>query len=175
MHDFFAPTLTIGHDQQTKTVDPAAPPHEFYMSICTIHHDPVKHALEITWRMTTHDLEAALEQVTGEDPQLGGPNEVANADTLIKHYVLDHLHLSRNDSAIRLVYLGREVELENFFCYLEADSVNAADGLTVQCDLLQEMFPQQVNEVHVETHEGIETNAFAAGSQPFTFGMAKQK
>lgn len=148
--------------------------HEYYVSILTIHHDPDKHALELTWHMTTHDLEDALEAISGEDPQLGGPFEAPDADTLIARYLRQHLQLSKSGAPLALRYLGKEVELENLFCYLQVDSVHTTEGLTVQCDLLQERFPEQVNEVHVETREGIESNNFLQGSGPFTFGMPKR-
>lgn len=150
-------------------------PHDFYVSILTIHHDPDKRALELTWRMTTHDLEDALEAISGEDPQLGSAFEAPDADTLIARYLRQHLRLSKGEAPLRVTYLGKEVELETLFCYLQVDSIRSTEGLTVQCDLLQERFPDQVNEVHVETQEGTESNNFLTGSQPFTFGMPKDK
>lgn len=152
-------------------------PHDFYVSILTIHHDPDEQTLELTWRMTTHDLEDALEGISGEDPQLGGPFEAPDADTLIARYLRQHLSLTKGKDGLplRLTYMGKEVEMETLFCYLQVDSVRSTEGLTVQCDLLQERFPDQVNEVHVETREGTESNNFLTGSQPFTFGMPKDK
>lgn len=150
---------------------PTTPPHDYFVSILTIHHDPQQQTLAITWKMITHDVEDALEPVAGQDPQLGSPNEVAQADTLIKNYLLQHLHLAFGDSALAIRYLGREVELEDLFCYLEVDHVRSAEGLTVKCDLLQDMFADQVNEVNVETKEGVESHPFRYGDDAFVFGV----
>ncbi|HEX2618097.1 MAG TPA: DUF6702 family protein, partial [Flavobacteriales bacterium] len=142
-------------------------PHDYFVSILTIHHDPVKQALALTWKMTTHDVESAIEPVAGVDLQLGGPNEVAQADSLLKNYLLQHLHLSFGDSVLGLRFLGKEVEMENLFCYLEVPNIPSAEGLTVRCDLLQDLFADQVNEVNVETAEGVESHPFRMGDNAF--------
>jgi hypothetical protein len=38
-------------------------PHDFFVSILTIRHTPTSQTLDLTWQMTAHDIEHALENV----------------------------------------------------------------------------------------------------------------
>ncbi|MFT3885895.1 MAG: hypothetical protein QM724_10835 [Flavobacteriales bacterium] len=146
-------------------------PGDYHTSILNIHHDPVEHDLSLTWRMSTHDVGDAILAVTDQDLQLGSANELPGADSLLKHYLLQHLQLSFGDSAIHLTYIGKQVEKEDLLCYLKVDNVDSAEGLTVSCDLLQDLFADQVNQVNVGTAEGTESHPFTSGSGGFQFGM----
>ena len=145
-------------------------PHDFFISICTIRHAAADRRLEITWRITTHDLEHALEPLAGGSLALGSARELPAADSLIADYLSKHLKLTINGAVLHANYLGRQVEHEDLYCFLQADDIAHVDGLTVACTLLQETFAGQQNIVHLET-TGLSTitHIFLPDDKPFTF------
>ena len=65
--------------------------HDFFISILTIRHKSDTHTLDLTWRITAHDLEHALESVA--PLKLGSDKEHPKADSLINAYFNQHLVL----------------------------------------------------------------------------------
>ncbi len=152
-------------------VGTAIPVHDSFVSICTLRHNTDASTLEITWRMTTHDVEHALLPVAGRSLQLGTALETPEADSLLGAYLLEHLRLVQGDSLLRLRYLGKEVEMETLYGYLQVDGVDDPEGLFVTCSLLFDMFAEQQNIVHLETDSGISSHTFVPGGAPFTFTL----
>jgi len=66
-------------------------------------------------------------------------------------------------------YLGKEVDLETTYAYLEVDGIADPEGLTVLNTLLQDLFLEQQNIVHLETSAGTASHTFIHGSEPHTF------
>lgn len=144
-------------------------PHDFFVSICTIHHNPEASTLEVTWRMTTHDVEHALEPIAHQALQLGTEREAEQADSLLAEYAIVNLVLAQNDRPITLRYLGKEVELETTYVYLQAEGISDPEGLSVLNTLLFDLFDEQQNIVHLESSSGTTSHTFVRGSVPFTF------
>ena len=144
-------------------------PHDFFISICTIHHDPEEQRLEITWRITTHDLEHTLEPDAGGPLKLGTEREDPRADSLVASYLQRHLRLELHGQRLQPRYLGKEVDLETTYAYLEVDGIADPEGLTVLNTLLQDLFLEQQNIVHLETGAGTASHTFIHGSEPHTF------
>ncbi len=142
-------------------------PHDSFISILTIHHNTEKKELDLTWRMTAHDIEHALEPQGRL--QLASPHELPKADSLINAYLNDHLLLDIHGSPLRWKWIGKELQGENLYCYLQIDSVADPEGLTVSNTLLQDVFGDQQNIVHLEMPDVTFTHDFARDSEPFTF------
>ncbi len=145
-------------------------PHEFYISILTVVHDPQDRQLQLTWRMTTHDIEHVLEpDVQGRKLHLGTGLEIPEADTLLRSYILGHVEITVDGRPVQLEFLGREVEMEDMYCYLLVNDVPAFQTLTIQSTLLFDMFDEQENVVHLGSSNGTRTHTFRRGDPPFTF------
>ena len=65
-------------------------PHDFFISILTIQHDPNARTLDLTWQMTAHDVEHALSNVA--ELKLTPTKEHPKADSLLNAYFHEHLH-----------------------------------------------------------------------------------
>ena len=143
--------------------------HDFFISICTMRHNAGAQRLEVTWRITTHDLEHTLEPDAGGALKLGTEREDPRADSLIAAYLERHLRLELRGERLKPRYLGKEVELETTYAYLEVDGVADPEGLTVLNTLLQDLFLEQQNIVHLETATGTASHTFIHGSEPHTF------
>lgn len=142
--------------------------HDYFMSICTMRHNTDEKALQITWRMTTHDIEhALLADSKGENLKLGTGQELAAADSMLAAYLTSHLRIEMDGNPLAVRYLGKEVEMEDMYCFLQVDDVSELHPITVSCTLLFDMFDEQQNVVHLETKGGTISHDFRSGSEPF--------
>lgn len=144
--------------------------HDFYVSICTIRHNPETRTLDITWRMTTHDIEHTLLSESGDrDLKLGTERELPEADSLIAGYLLRHLKLSMDGQPIEPRYLGKQVEFDDLYCYLQMEGIPTLGALTVHNTLLQDLFDEQENVVHLEAGGKTRSHSFLINGAPYTF------
>ncbi len=143
-------------------------PHDFFLSILTIRHAPSTRTLDLTWRMTAHDVEHALENVA--ELKLASPNEHPKADSLLNAYFHEHLHLALNGQPVDWTRVGKELESENLYCYLQVQGVDSLGALTVSNSLLQDVFLEQQNIVHLEEDgKPVRSHTFIRGAEAFTF------
>src|SRR5690606_25756706 len=144
--------------------------HDYFVSICTVKHNAEEQRLQIVWRMTTHDLEHALEPETGgRKLHLGSKLELPQADSLLRSYLLKHLSIEMDGDPVAIEYLGRDVEMEDLYCYLQVEDVPMFRTITVKNTLLFDVFPEQENVVHLETDRGTISHSFLHNAMPHTF------
>ncbi|MCB0764826.1 MAG: hypothetical protein KDB84_08985 [Flavobacteriales bacterium] len=143
-------------------------PHDFFVSILTIRHDVVERTLDLTWRITAHDLEHALSDRA--DLKLGSDREYVKADSLVDRYLREHVTIAQQDRPLAWRWIGKELEGETLYCYLQVEGVPTPNELTISNSLLQDVFPDQQNIVHVE--DGSHTtfsHTFIRGAGEHTF------
>ncbi|MFZ1686795.1 MAG: DUF6702 family protein [Flavobacteriales bacterium] len=147
----------------------APAPHDFFVSILTIRHSEANKTLDLTWQMTAHDVEHALSAVA--QLKLNSQQEHPKADSLLNDYFHQHLHLFQEDAELSWKWVGREMEGENLFCYMQVEDVYTANDLSVSNSLLQDVFAEQDNIVHVEAQGHTLTHHFVLGEPMFTFTL----
>lgn len=127
--------------------------HEFYVSICQIDHNPKTQALEITLKIFTDDLERALQTQQDTDKvYLGTPKESPQADQYIQHYLQKKLTFVVNNDTLDWSYVGKEVEFDASWCYIEIENVSSLHELRITNKILVELFDRQTNIVHLQAH-----------------------
>jgi hypothetical protein len=142
--------------------------HDFFVSILTIRHTPATQTLDLTWRITAHDIEHALENVA--PLKLGSEREHPKADSILNAYFHQHLVLMQ-DKQLTWTWIGKELDGETLYCYLQVDSITSPKDLLVQNTLLQDLFYEQQNLVHVEGEKlPTRSHTFILGSGPHRFG-----
>ena len=145
-----------------------AAPHDFFVSILTIRHKPETKTLDLTWRITAHDIEHALESVA--PLKLGSANENPKADSLLNRSCMEHLVLFQEDKQMSWKWVGKELDGETLYIYLQVEQVETPKDLMVSCTLLQDVFAEQQNLVHVEGEKlPTRSHTFILGSSPHTF------
>ena len=146
----------------------ASLPHDFFVSILTIRHQPETQTLDLTWRMTAHDIEQALS--TRGELKLGSAQEHPKADSLLNRYFMEHLTLFQEDKQMTWKWVGKELDGETLYCYLEVDGVYTPNDLLVSNTLLQDVFAEQQTLVHVEGEKmPTRSHTFVRGSTSHTF------
>lgn len=142
-------------------------PHDFFVSILTIRHKPETQTLDLTWRMTAHDIEHVLENVA--ELKLGSAHEHPEADSLLNAYFKQHLVLMQ-ENQLTWKWIGKELDGETLYCYLQVEGIASPNDLMVSNTLLQDVFAEQQNLVHVEGEKlPTRSHTFVRGSAPHTF------
>ncbi len=148
--------------------------HDYFVSICTITHNAPEQRLQIVWRMTTHDVEHALSAETdGKTLHFGSELELPQADSLLQAYLIEHLAIEIDGDPVQVEYLGRDVEMEDLYCYLQVQNAPHFQTIKVHSTLLFDMFHEQENVVHLETESGTLSHSFRQNSLPHTFMVPK--
>ena len=146
----------------------ATAPHDFFVSILTIRHKPETRTLDLTWRRTAHDVEHVFESIA--PLKLGSDKENPKADSLLNDYFKHHLVLFQEDKQLSWQWVGKELDGETLYCYLQVLDVSTPKDLIVQNTLLQDVFGEQQNLVHVEGEKlPTRSHTFIRGSAPHTF------
>lgn len=124
--------------------------HKFYVSISEVNHNTETAALEISMKIFTDDLEAALEADTSEKLWIGDPEREAVAtDSLLAVYFDKKMTININGEKSEAVFLGKELEADVTWCYLEIQDVPAVKSVSIDNRILMELFDDQKNLVHI--------------------------
>ena len=124
-------------------------PHPFYISVCQIDHNPDPGTLEMSFRIFADDLELALETMGTDRLRLGTEHEAEKADLYISRYLARHVEIEINGHRVGAGFLGKEVDSDAIWCYVEVENVPVIETMTITNTLLLETFEDQVNLVHV--------------------------
>ena len=141
---------TEGEARSTDATRPAA--HPFYISVCQVDHNPETGALEISFRIFMDDLELALESMGTERLHLGTEREAKKADLYIDRYLARHVEIEINGRRVSAAFLGKEVDPDAIWCYVEVGNISVLESMKMTNSLLLETFEDQVNLVHVNAN-----------------------
>jgi len=118
--------------------------------IAEVNHNTETAALEISMKIFTDDLEAALEADTSEKLWIGDlEREAAATDSLLAVYFDKKLTININSEEREAVFLGKELEADVTWCYLEIQDVPAVKSVSIDNRILMELFDDQKNLVHI--------------------------
>lgn len=126
--------------------------HPFYISVCQVDHNPETGALELSFRVFMDDLELALETMGTDRLRLGTEREAEKADLYISRYLARHVEIAINGHRVSAAFLGKEVESDAIWCFMEVERVPVLETMTMTNTLLLETFEDQVNLVHVNAN-----------------------
>ena len=126
--------------------------HPFYISVCQVDHNPDAAALEMSFRIFMDDLELALESMGTERLHLGTEREAEKADLYIGRYLARHVVIEINGRRVSPAFLGKEVDPDAMWCYMEVENIPVLESMTMTNSLLLETFEDQVNLVHVNAN-----------------------
>lgn len=124
--------------------------HKFYVSITQIDINKDLHKLEISARIFTDDLEASVMGQSGQKLRLGSDKVHPKADSLLFDYLLTGFKIRQEGKEVDLVFIGKEVEADVTWIYLESrEGISPGRPLVIRNGLLHELFPDQKNLVNV--------------------------
>lgn len=126
--------------------------HKFYVSVTNINYSEEDDALQITSRIFIDDLENVLEERYGVTLNLATEDEAAIANEYIEKYFRQKFALYLDDEVVNYEFLGKKYDIDVAVCYLELPKVglNNLETLTIQNEILTDLFDEQKNIVHVK-------------------------
>ena len=86
--------------------------HDHYISITTAKINNINHKLEISIKLTAHDVEYHFEKEKNIKLKLGGNKEFSDSDQLLSEYINKHLFFSIEDDILDLEFIGKETDLD---------------------------------------------------------------
>ncbi|MXZ73907.1 MAG: hypothetical protein F4207_02100 [Gemmatimonadetes bacterium] len=147
--------LLLAAATESAARSPGAPrhaAHPFYISVCQVDHNPDTGALEMSFRIFMDDLELALESMGTERLHLGTERETEKADLYIGRYLARHVVIEINGRRASIAFLGKEVDPDAIWCYVEVKNIPVLESMTMTNTLLLETYEDQVNLVHVSAN-----------------------
>jgi len=123
--------------------------HPLYISVTEIKHNPKDKILEVSCKMFTNDLEAALEKLSKTHVDLSAAGDKAASDKLIEAYVERHLRLKVDGRPVLLHFVGSEKENDGTWSYFQVNDVQAVKRIDAVNELLYDSFSQQIGIMHV--------------------------
>lgn len=131
----------------------AASVHPIFVSVTEIEHNAKESRLEISCRIFSNDIEAALRSQTKLKLDVLHPSDKHQMDQLLSGYIAAHLKLWVNDKPLSIQYLGYEKDEEAIRVYLMVENVKNVKTLKVDDTILYEYQSEQISLIHV-TVEG---------------------
>jgi len=145
----------------------AATLHPFHVSICMIDHNPQTQHLEISHKIFVEDLELMFKDMGKGKLWLGEDKENGEADALIEAYLRNHFAVQVNGQNAPWQWVGREIEQDVLWVYLETEKVPQPQKITVRYTVLTETFNDQSNLIHAKVNGTIKSE--------HTNGIERQK
>ncbi len=115
-------------------------------------------------KLFTNDLENALRGIGNPDMKIDSPNSRYNIDSLIFVYINNNLSLSTDSKKRQFSWVGKEIENDITFCYLEIIDINNFSSIRIENKLFLSIFDDQLNICH-----------FYCGDKPETIMLHKEK
>ena len=125
--------------------------HDHHVSITTLMLKEENQKLEMTLKLTAHDLEHYFEKEKKIELNLGHHKENVLANELITTYIKEHFVLKINNQLIHLEFIGKETENdESLWIYFESLIPKNIHSISINNQILTEIFDNQQNIVHLE-------------------------
>lgn len=125
----------------------AGPAHEFHTSLAQIQYNTITKSFEVSLRVFTDDLEAALTRENNN--QKVSVSDTKLADPLLEKYISTHLSvLNKQNQKQPMTFVGKELEVDVTWIYVEISATDDLGGLRIQNTILTELFDDQVNIVN---------------------------
>lgn len=133
--------------------------HDFHVCITEVNHNAQTQSLEITFKLFTDDIERSMRALSGKELRLGDAHETENADLLLMEYLVHRFSLTVNGEPTKYVWVGKEVELDATWCYVEVPHILHVSDIEITSRILTEIFEDQANVIYL-TANGVSQSLY---------------
>jgi hypothetical protein len=146
-------------------VMPAVPAaaHQQKIAISTLSVNPRTGALELVHQVPVHDAEHALRAGGAKTADIVGSEESREA---FARYVTRHFLLALDGAAVTPAYVGSEISGGSLMIYQEVAAPARGVQITVNSQILTDVWARQENRVNIGRGAGLVTLLFTADSGP---------
>lgn len=131
--------------------------HPFYVSICQVNFNKINHSLEISVKVFADDLLLGLKNAGASKIYLGEERENPNTDKYIFDYLKSNLKFRINNRSKVYSFIGREIETDVVWIYLEIKDISELKKIDIECKLLTEVLDSQNNIIQINGGDGIKS------------------
>jgi len=136
--------------------------HKFHTTFMTVDRNQKDKVFELTLKMFRHDLEPSLSKRLGRRVDLGTGKAI---DIEIFRFINGSFEfLDPADTVVRPKWVGKEVEAQVIYVYLEIPYDGKVDGITISNTLFFESFKEQVNYVTIKDGDSKHDLVFKHGA-----------
>ena len=118
--------------------------HRYFFSITDLALNEKSQSIEVIHQITAHDIDNAIAEIKQVHFSVAHPNY----EMFIRQYVEKHFQLHYKGQAVKLNWLGLELNKGNIFIYQEAEFQHSLPGLKITNSLLIDNYAKQVNTVN---------------------------
>lgn len=123
--------------------------HPYYVSICQVELNSKTNSLEISLKVFADDLLLGLENAGRTKIYLGEEKENQSTDAYIYDYLKTQYKFVINSRITSFSFVGKEMEDNVVWAYLEINEVNDLSNFKVECTFLTEVLESQTNIIQV--------------------------
>jgi hypothetical protein len=143
---------------------PSSHSHPFYVGVTELNVLPG--ALEVSTRLFTDDLEAALDAYgKRKGIDLIRYQPAAAIESLLPAYLAEKMEVRANNNKLSFEYIGYEVEADACWIHLEAKLKPSVQQLSIDVRFLYELFPSQQHIIHLMQGEARKSKRLEKGDQ----------
>lgn len=129
---------------------PAPGLHPLYVSVTEINHNVTDKTMEVSCKIFTDDFEKGIAEVLKKKVDLIKPANQEEANKLVNEYIQKHIHIIADGKALKLEFIGFELERDVIWSYFQATNQPAAPKkISVKNNILYETYDSQINMMHV--------------------------
>ncbi len=139
--------------------------HSFHASISSFDCKKNTSTIEITMKLFTDDIEYALRSLETPDLVLDSKANLHNIDSLIFSYIKMNFVLLLNNKKTELLWIGKEIDNDITWCYLEIENIDKLFELKIKNSLFFSFFDDQLNICHFYCNDKPETLMFHNGKE----------
>tara|TARA_B100000073_G_scaffold239095_1_gene200226 strand:- start:2487 stop:2858 length:372 start_codon:yes stop_codon:yes gene_type:complete len=116
-------------------------------------------------KLFTDDIEYALRSLENSDLVLDSKANLHNIDSLIFSYIKMNFVLLLNNKKTELLWIGKEIDNDITWCYLEIENIDKLFELKIKNSLFFSFFDDQLNICHFYCNDKPETLMFHNGKE----------
>ena len=131
--------------------------HPFHATITSFDCKKDSKNIEVTIKIFTNDLEKELRSDKKDDLIIDSKKSSYNIDSLIFMYIKQKLVITINGSRKELSWVGKEIENDITWCYLEIINVDDLSKVSIENKLFLTAFDDQLNICHFYCSNKTET------------------
>jgi hypothetical protein len=125
--------------------------HKYYVSLTEIQHNKKENSIEITLRVFTDDLELSINNRYNKTFLIGSNQEIAQFNTYLLDYLKNKLIIKVNGKLYEYQFIGKEIEDDLTFIYLEIKGVKTLKSVEITNKLFIEIFEDQQHIIKIKT------------------------
>lgn len=126
--------------------------HKFHLSNTKVVFNKKQESIQITMRCFVDDIENDINKINNIAIELGTDRELKQADKYTEQYIEDNFNIWINTNSYTYTYIGKEVEKDLIYFYLEIDSIKNVHNIKIENTILLKKFDDQQNIIRLDVN-----------------------